>query len=269
LLRCGARLVLGETFQGMERSSAHWIVNGLIRTPLVIGAGGHFCPVARRLGAQLGSGECVVAAQEVEFEMTARQQAGCRISGEIPELFFLEDLSGYGWCFRKGDVLNIGLGRLEHRNLSRYVDDFVSFLKASGKIPEDLPSHFHGHAYLLYEDSQRPLVENGALLIGDAAGLAYGQTGEGIRPAVESGLLAARTIVEARGDYSRERLDPYARALAARLGPREKAASRIGNLVNASLVPKLGKVLMASRWFSRHVLIDRWFLHAHQAPLQV
>ena len=269
LQRCGARLVLGEAFKGMERSGARWIVNGAIQTPLVIGGGGHFCPVARHFGAQLGSSECVVAAQEVEFEMTARQQADCRILGEIPELFFLEDLSGYGWCFRKGNVLNIGLGRLDNRNLSRYVDNFVSFLKASGKIPEDTPAHFHGHAYLLYEDSKRRLVENGALLIGDAAGLAYGQTGEGIRPAIESGLLAARTVVQAQGDYSRDRLSAYAKALALRLGPRGKGESRIGSLVNASIAPKIGKRLMASRWFSRHVLIDRWFLHSHQAPLQV
>jgi hypothetical protein len=25
--------------------------------------------------------------------------------------------------------------------------------------------------------------------------------------------------------------------------------------------------LMAWRWFSRHVLVDRWFLHAHEPPL--
>ena len=41
------------------------------------------------------------------------------------------------------------------------------------------------------------------LLVGDAAGLAYPQSGEGIRPAIESGLLAAATIVEADGDYTR------------------------------------------------------------------
>ena len=37
------------------------------------------------------------------------------------------------------------------------------------------------------------------LLIGDAAGLAYKQSGEGIRPAIESGLLAAQAILAAQG----------------------------------------------------------------------
>jgi hypothetical protein len=25
--------------------------------------------------------------------------------------------------------------------------------------------------------------------------------------------------------------------------------------------------LMASRWFSRHIIVDRWFLHAHEPAL--
>ena len=47
------------------------------------------------------------------------------------------------------------------------------------------------------------------LLIGDAAGLAYPQSGEGIRPAVESALLAARVIDECNHDYSAARLQRY------------------------------------------------------------
>ena len=40
------------------RSSAtatRWLVNGRIRARMLVGAGGHFCPVARHLGAELGS----------------------------------------------------------------------------------------------------------------------------------------------------------------------------------------------------------------------
>ena len=55
----------------------------------------------------------------------------------------------------------------------------------------------------------RRAVDDGVLLVGDAAGLAYPQSGEGIRPAVQSGLFAARTIVEAAGRYTRERLQGY------------------------------------------------------------
>lgn len=269
LERSGARLMLGEACKDLQRSAHCWTVNGIIRTPLIIGAGGHFCPVARYFGAQLGGSECVVAAQEAELEMTPQQQAGCRIEGEIPELFFLGDCSGYAWCFRKGNVLNIGLGRLDNRDLSRYVEKFVAFLKAHNKIPKDMPTRFRGHAYLLYGQTQRKWVENGALLIGDAAGLAYGESGEGIRPAIESGLLAARAIVDAQGEFSRERLGAYATALAARLGPRRKSARRSAIQFPVPLKKRLARQLMGNQWFSRHVLLDRWFLHSQQSLLSV
>ena len=46
------------------------------------------------------------------------------------------------------------------------------------------------------------------MLIGDAAALAYAQSGEGIRPAIESGLMAAAVALQADGDYSAGQLEP-------------------------------------------------------------
>ena len=66
----GARLRLGEAWESMERVDGRWLVNGAISAALVIGAGGHFCPVVRFLGANLGKGERAISAQEIEFEMT-------------------------------------------------------------------------------------------------------------------------------------------------------------------------------------------------------
>ena len=43
---------------------ALWVVNDEIEAPLLVGAGGHFCPVAQHLGAVLAD-ETIVAAQEV------------------------------------------------------------------------------------------------------------------------------------------------------------------------------------------------------------
>lgn len=51
------------------------------------------------------------------------------------------------------------------------------------------------------------------LLVGAAAGFAYSQSGEGIRPAVESGLMAALAILAADGYYDHGRLDMYAMQL--------------------------------------------------------
>ena len=268
LKRCGARLALGEPFKSLGREGDGWVVNDKIRAPLVVGAGGHFCPVARYLGANLGADERIVAAQEIEFEMSAAQRASCAVAEDRPELYFCEDLKGYGWVFRKGNYLNIGLGYEDNHKLGERVSAFCNTLIQQGRIPADIPTKFHGHAYLLYPLAPRRLVDDGLLLIGDAAGLAYAQSGEGIRPAIESAIFAADTILAARGDFRRAQLEPYVAQLTARFGKR----------LQGELPPEpsgwpqrfkqaLAHWLLRRGWFTRHVVIDRWFLHRQQPPL--
>ena len=264
LRRTGAHLRLGEPLESLQRDGKRWIVNGVISTPLVIGAGGHFCPVARFMGSKLGATEPAIAAKEIEFEMTPAQRDDCRVRGDTPELYFCPDLKGYGWCFRKGNYLNIGLGREDNHLLSEQLKDFCGFLKQRGRIPQDIPESFHGHAYLLYGHAVRKQLDDGMLLVGDAAGLAYPQSGEGIRPAIESGLMAAATIIEASGDYRRQQLLPYAGRLTARFGSGAASVST----EPSSLRKFFAGILLGNKWFTRHVVLDRWFLHVHQAALQ-
>jgi len=253
------------TIESLEHSAEGWTVNGSLRTKLLIGAGGHFCPVARLLGARTSDARLVVAAQEIEFAATVEQLAAGSVEAAVPELYFCPDLAGYGWCFRKGPFLNIGLGRTDREQLGAHVEAFVSFLRDRGKIAGDLNGRFHGHAYQLYERTVPKLIDDQVLLIGDAAGLAYPQSGEGIRPAVESGLLAARTIHNAAGRYERALLQPYSDALTSRLGtPRTTAAS---NWLPASWLQFVAARLMASRRFARRVVIENWFLHMHEPAL--
>jgi geranylgeranyl reductase family protein len=267
LQRTGARLLLGQPLKSLERSGSHWIVNDHIETPLVVGAGGHFCPVVRFLGANARQ-EVAVAAQEAEFEMTPAQCDSCTIRGEFPELFFCADMKGYGWCFRKGDFLNIGLGRIDTHSLPAHVAEFIDYLKQSGKIGFDLPSSPLGHAYLIFRESHRNVASDGALLIGDAAGLAYSQSGEGIRPAVESGLLAAEAIIEANGDYSHARLDSYRQKLTARFGESQTdLATQLGQRLPPQWMHAFARKLLTTRWFSRRIVLDRWFLHASDLAL--
>lgn len=267
LRRSGARLLLGEGVNSMERVDSEWLINGSIHTPLLIGAGGHYCPVARQLGAVLGPEEGPVTAQEVEFELTPEQAAACTVAGDTPELFFTPELDGYGWCFRKGSVLNIGLGREGGGKLGESVAAFADWLRQQGKIPPELPQRFHGHAYLLYTQRHpRRVYDDGVLLIGDAAGLAYPQSGEGIRPAVESALIASDVIEDAMGNYSADRLSPYLQRLAQRFGGRERG--RAPSWLPQALRHRLAAGLMRLPAFNRHVVLDRWFLHRDQLPLR-
>ncbi|HEY0682828.1 MAG TPA: NAD(P)/FAD-dependent oxidoreductase [Steroidobacter sp.] len=265
LERSGARLRLGEAWKSMERQGSRWLVNGEVSAALVIGAGGHFCPVARHLGAHLGKEERAISAQEIEFEMNDSQAAQCAVTGERPELYFCDDLKGYGWCFRKGNYLNVGLGREGNHRLAEHVQTFARSLATQGRIPSDLPGKFKGHAYLLYAYGNRPVIADGVMIIGDAAGLAYTQSGEGIRPAIESGLMAASNVLAVNGDYRRERLSRYEAALRSRFGERGEAPAL--SMLPAKLRLALARTLMQTQWFARKVVLDRWFLHAQLPAL--
>ncbi len=268
--RCEAELRLGEPLRSLVREGAGWLANGSLRAGLVVGAGGHFCPVARSLAHGDDERRCVVAAQEIEFELDDAAARDCSVSPEVPELFFERDLRGYAWLVRKGPMLNIGIGRQDPHDLAGHAQVFLDHVRALGKLPPHVPPKRHGHAYLLHGQSPRPLVGDGFLLVGDAAGLAWPQSGEGIRPAIESGLLAAGVIEAAvrGGSSDGASLAPYARAIEARFGPRSGAgAASLSSFVPARLRPWLAGKLLGTPAFARRVVVDRWFLHREQARL--
>lgn len=105
----------------------------------------------------------------------------------------------------------------------------------------------------------RPLVASGILIVGDAAGLAYPESGEGIRPAVESGALAARTLTATQGRVSRDALQSYETAMHTAHRPPAPTPERLVPIVKA-----MGRTLLRSRAFTRHVMLNRWFLRAGQ-----
>ena len=258
---------LATAVKSINRNNGNWVINDQWQAPLLVGAGGHFCPVARLLGDGPGKHETVVAAKEVEFEMTPEQARACEARGDTPELWFCRDLKGYAWVFRKGSYLNIGLGREDNHRLSDHLDAFVEEMKQSGRIPSDLPGRFKGHAYLLYAHANRPLVDDGVLLIGDAAGLAYTQSGEGIRPAIESALMAAN-VIKAAPDYSALSLQSYGERIAERFGTRA-TDQEPGFEVPDWLKQPIASTLMRSHWFTRKVVTEKWFLHQEVPPLEV
>lgn len=261
LQRAGAPLCLGTPVRSITRRDGQWVINDRFTAAMVVGAGGHFCPVGRFLNAD-AEGELQVVAQEMEFRLSPDQVRHSPVRGDTPELFFCRDLKGYGWCLRKDDYLNVGLGREDSAHLPGQLDDFCAWLRARGTLPASAPARFRGHAYRLWHPDRQQRVGVGMLLVGDAAGLARPQSGEGILPAIESGLLAARTISAAAGDYRREVLTDYATQLQAGYG-RSPSRPVVGPR-SAALQAALGRALLGNRWFSRHVLLDRWFLHPHR-----
>ena len=163
--------------------------------------------------------------------------------------------------------MNIGLGREDKHNLAGHVQSFIRFLKQQDKIPPELPDKLSGHAYLLYPHSPRPIVSDNVLLIGDAAGLAYAQSGEGIRPAVESAILAASVIKDCAADFSPAQLLAYQKLIEKRFGQRHPEPGALERMP-LGIKQRIAAVLMKTDWFTRRVVTERWFLHSQQAPLK-
>jgi flavin-dependent dehydrogenase len=255
LRRSGARVREGERVRKIRRTGGEWVLNEAYTASVLVGAGGHFCPVAQHLNGRKDTTPVVVA-REIEFPLTDAERDGCRVEGERPELYFCRDLEGYGWCFRKGDYLNVGLGRRDPRALGRHVSAFVDWLVDEARLQRPPEKGWRGHAYGLRAGRPRRPGGDGVLLVGDAAGLAFGASGEGIGPAVVSGRLAAEVLLEAHGGSNGTRLETYTRRLLEALGP--AATSRALPAPAARLA---GAALLASPWFARRVVLDAWFLH--------
>jgi geranylgeranyl reductase family protein len=251
LRRSGARVMDGMAVETLRRVGDRWVINDAIEAPVVIGAGGHFCPVARHLRGGSDRTSPVVA-KEAEFPLEGRRT---NVASGVPELFFCRDLDGYGWCVRKGDYLNVGIGRRESHEFNEHVKDFAAFLERSGAVTGASDLRWRGHAYLASGAGTRLVIGDGVLLVGDAAGLAYPESGEGIRPAIESGRLAARTLVAAGGRWSRADLQPYADRMRQLYPPASRTPAPLRSAVAAA-----GRLLLGSPAFTRRIVLDRWFL---------
>ncbi len=141
-------------------------------------------------------------------------------------------LPGYGWVFPLPDGwANVGVGRLVspdevgnddphlHELWRRYTDDsrspvarWLDGAKDAGQ-PRTWP--------LDLGPRRRRLVADGLVVAGEAAGLVGPLTGAGIAFALESGEQAGQVIAAAlaSGDATRNRLDPYGRAIRRRTAP--------------------------------------------------
>ncbi|MBA0053987.1 geranylgeranyl reductase family protein [Streptomyces sp. AJS327] len=131
-------------------------------------------------------------------------------------------LPGYGWVFGMGDgTSNVGLGILNSSSAFKELD-WREVLKAWcasmpeewGYTPENMLGPIRGAA-LPMAFNRQPHYTRGLLLVGDAGGLVNPFNGEGIAYAMESGVMAAETIVQAQA-----RATPAQRELALRNYPK-------------------------------------------------
>ena len=113
-------------------------------------------------------------------------------------------LPGYGWIFGMGDgTSNVGLGLLNTSDAFGNIDYRALLQRWLGAMPaewglveENRTRPVHGAA-LPMGFNRTPHYVGGLLLVGDAGGMVNPFNGEGIAYAMESGELAARSVVQA------------------------------------------------------------------------
>ncbi|MET9063587.1 geranylgeranyl reductase family protein [Streptosporangium sandarakinum] len=115
-------------------------------------------------------------------------------------------LPGYGWIFGVGDgTSNVGLGLLNTSDAFKGTDyrDLLRRWVATmppewGYVEENMTGPIRGAA-LPMAFNRQPHYTRGLVLVGDAGGMINPFNGEGIAYAMETGHIAAETIVQALG----------------------------------------------------------------------
>ena len=134
---------------------------------------------------------------------------------------------GYGWVFPKKDHLSIGLLTMRGGtvNLNGQLDAYLRLLGITSV------RRMERHGFLIPVATRRPpLAKDRILLVGDAAGLVDPLTGEGITGAVQSGRIAARSLLGGRlktDEVSRA----YNTEIASRIMPELETSRRLATLL--------------------------------------
>ena len=172
-----------------------YVIDDRFRWRFIVGAGGTACPVYSIFFRKQRprSRECLIVTLEEEF--------ACPGADAATRLWFFEDgLPGYAWLVPKeGGYINVGLGAKYHRlggrggELREHWSKFLKKLE-NLSITGDREFSPRRHAYFIRRDTG-PMQLGNAYIAGDAAGLATVDMGEGLGPAIRSGILAADAII--------------------------------------------------------------------------
>ncbi len=207
-----------------------------LRARVVIGADGSNSTVARAVrGGSPPRGDRIVAVRAY--------YDGVAGPADRADLYFSgNSFPGYYWLFPTGaDTANVGVGMaLEtvppvREHLRDLLDDLVAH---DGALRERLESAHRlgkvvGWPLTTYNPSL-PIVADGVVLVGDAAGLINALNGEGIQYALLSARWAADAVAVAlaAGDTSHAGFEPYAQRIERELGTDLNVARLVVRLIS-------------------------------------
>ena len=166
---------------------------GLVRARFLVAADGATGPTARAAGWT--EPLATVPALDAEVEVTPRVLAQF---ADRARFDLGTPAGGYGWIFPKADHLSVGVGVFTRGAARRQLrDELARYLHVVG-LGEASLRRVRGAPIPVRP--RRTIARGRVLLAGDAAGLADPLTGEGISLAIQSGRLAAESLLAARLD---------------------------------------------------------------------
>jgi flavin-dependent dehydrogenase len=200
--------LINHAVKEIRKEGDRYLIDDQFSARTIVGAGGTNCPVRKTyfMDASDEQQGPLIVAQEEEFPYDYHD--------ERCHLWFLQNgLPGYAWYVPKANgYVNIGLGgsaaKLKEKNdtLKRHWALLVEKLDKMGLVK----GHDYkpvGHSY--YLRGKNPVLQrDNAFIIGDSIGLATRDMGEGIGPAIQSGIRAAEAILFGR-DFSVKSIQKY------------------------------------------------------------
>jgi geranylgeranyl reductase family protein len=220
----GATFLDGHRINNIEQHKNRIVCHtnqGKLRSKLLIGADGVGGRVARALGLRGPlCPELTGIAVEADVPIP-KEELEQKIDPNILALYFLNIPLGYAWAFPRRAGLSLGLGGVasQLRGLPKKLRGFARLYARQTGLQIPPLRKIVGHP-LPAIGFKQPLVANRVLLVGDAAGFVDIFTGQGLCYAVESGILAGRTVIKAIQKYafSDTALSDYTRIARRRFG---------------------------------------------------
>ena len=174
-----------------------------MKVEVVIGADGAYSTTAKALGLDRLP-RCIAIQERIRLpeDKMARWQ-------DTADLYLGHDVSPdlYAWVFPKSDHVAVGCGAgpgntAEARRLLANLKQRIAPELAGGEV-------FLEEAHALPMHPREHIAFERAMLVGDAAGLVVGTSGEGIYWAMKSGKQAALTLIDVLPDVSEKALRQY------------------------------------------------------------